>query len=122
MGPGLRDADANEVFLNSHNANSNGSKIFRYCIGEPDPSRGGECRTATHILTLGPASVLKSKKIVQSILDASTAPGKRESYRRVLETEISTDPMERTAQLDENPGLWMRFHSNIRSLILPDVL
>jgi 6-phosphogluconolactonase/glucosamine-6-phosphate isomerase/deaminase len=81
-----------------------------------------ECRSATHILTLGPASILKAKRIVQSVVDASTAPGKRESYRRVLETEISTDPMQRTAQLDENPGLWMRFHSNIRSLILPDVL
>jgi len=81
-----------------------------------------ECRSATHILTLGPASVLKSKRIVQSIVDASTAPGKRESYRRVLETELSTDPTLRAAQLDENPGLWMRFHGNIRSLILPDVL
>jgi len=81
-----------------------------------------ECRSATHILTLGPASILKSKRIVQSIVDASTAPGKRDSYRRVLETEISTDPTQRTAQLDENPGLWMRFHGNVRSLILPDVL
>ena len=81
-----------------------------------------ECRAATHILTLGPAAILKSKRIVQSIVDASTAPAKRESYRRVLETEISTDPGQRAAQLDENPGLWLRLHGNIRSLILPDVL
>ena len=81
-----------------------------------------ECRAATHILTLGPAAILKSKRIVQSIVDASTAPAKRESYRRVLETDISTNPVQRAAQLDENPGLWLRLHGNIRSLILPDVL
>jgi len=81
-----------------------------------------ECRRATHILTLGPAAILKSKKIVQSIVDASTAPGKRESYRRVLETKLATDPLQRAAQLDENPGLWLRLHGNVRSLVLPDVL
>ena len=81
-----------------------------------------ECRSATHILTLGPAAILKSKRIVQSIVDASTAPGKRESYRRVLETDISTNPGQRAAQLDDNPGLWLRLHNNVRSLILPDVL
>ena len=81
-----------------------------------------ECRSATHILTLGPAAILKAKRIVQSIVDASTAPGKRESYQRVLETDISNDPVQRAAQLDENPGLWLRLHGNVRSLILADVL
>ncbi len=81
-----------------------------------------ECRSATHILTLGPAAILKSKRIVQSIVDASTAPGKRESYRRVLETEISTDGAQQAQQLDDNPGLWLRLHPNVRSLILADVL
>jgi 6-phosphogluconolactonase/glucosamine-6-phosphate isomerase/deaminase len=81
-----------------------------------------ECRSATHILTLGPAAILKARRIVQSIVDASTAPGKPESYRRVLETDISNDPVRRAAQLDENPGLWLRLHRNVRSLILPDVL
>lgn len=81
-----------------------------------------ECRSATHILTLGPAAILKAKRIVQSIVDASTAPGKRENYRRVLETDISNDPVQRAAQLDENPGLWLRLHGNVRSLILADVL
>lgn len=81
-----------------------------------------ECRSATHILTLGPAAILKARRIVQSIVDASTAPGKRESYRRVLETDISNDSAQRAAQLDENPGLWLRFHGNVRSLILADVL
>lgn len=81
-----------------------------------------ECRAATHILTLGPAAILKSKRIVQSIVDASTAPGKRESYRCLLETEITTDAGRRAVQLDDNPGLWLRLHGNIRSLILPDVL
>ncbi|HEY6186281.1 MAG TPA: hypothetical protein VIW80_01280 [Pyrinomonadaceae bacterium] len=81
-----------------------------------------ECRAATHILTLGPAAILGAKRIVQSIVDASTAPAKRASYRRVLETEISDDPARRASQLDENPGLWVRLHPNVRSIVLPDVL
>ena len=81
-----------------------------------------ECRAATHILTLGPAAILGARRIVQSIVDAATAPAKRESYRRFLDEEISEDPTERAKQLDENPGLWLRLHPNVRSLILPDVL
>jgi hypothetical protein len=81
-----------------------------------------ECRAATHILTLGPAAILSARRVVQSIVDASTAPAKRESYKRLLETEISADPLERARQLDENPGLWLRLHPNVRSLILQDVL
>lgn len=81
-----------------------------------------ECRNATHILTLGPAAILGAKRIVQSIVDASTAPQKRASWRRMIETELSDDPQELEKQLDENPGLWVRLHKNIRPLILPDVL
>jgi 6-phosphogluconolactonase/glucosamine-6-phosphate isomerase/deaminase len=81
-----------------------------------------ECRQATHILTLGPAAILGARRIVQSIVDASTAPGKRESFRRLRQTEISNDARERAAQLDENPGLWLRLHNNVRSLILQDVI
>lgn len=81
-----------------------------------------ECRAATYILTLGPAAILGARRIVQSIVDASTAPAKRESYRRLLATEISAEPGERARQLDENPGLWLRLHPSVRSLILPDVL
>jgi 6-phosphogluconolactonase/glucosamine-6-phosphate isomerase/deaminase len=81
-----------------------------------------ECRAAKHILTLGPAAIIGARRIVQSIVDASTAPAKRESYRKLLETEIALDPEERKTQLDQNPGLWLRLHPNVRSLILPDVL
>jgi len=81
-----------------------------------------ECRTARQIMTLGPAAILGARRIVQSIVDADTAPAKRESYRRVLEAELSEDPTERVAQLDANPGLWLRLHPNVRSLVLPDVL
>jgi 6-phosphogluconolactonase/glucosamine-6-phosphate isomerase/deaminase len=81
-----------------------------------------ECRAATHILTLGPAAILGAKRLVQSIVDASTAPGKPESYRRLRMTEISSDPATRAVQLDENPGLWLRLHPNVRSLVLADVL
>ena len=81
-----------------------------------------ECRNVTHILTLGPAAILSAKRIVQSIVDADTAPGKQASYRRLLETKMADDTDTRQRQLDENPGLWIRFHQNIRSLILPNVL
>ena len=81
-----------------------------------------ECRAATHILTLGPAAILGARRIVQSIVDASTAPGKRASYSRLLNTKLATDAVERAKKLDENPGLWLRLHPNVRSLILSDVL
>lgn len=86
------------------------------------PEDEAECRSAKHILTLGPAAILGARRIVQSIVDASTAPAKRESYRRLLNTEIDKDPTVRAQQLDANPGLWLRLHKNVRSLILPDVL
>jgi 6-phosphogluconolactonase/glucosamine-6-phosphate isomerase/deaminase len=81
-----------------------------------------ETRRATHILTLGPAAILGARRVVQSIVDASTAPAKRESFRRVVETELSSDANELAAQLDANPGLWLRLHPNRRTLILPDVM
>src|SRR6266567_519955 len=51
-----------------------------------------ECRRATHILTLGPAAILRANRIVQSIVDADTAPAKRASFRRLIQTEISNNP------------------------------
>jgi hypothetical protein len=59
---------------------------------------------------------------VQSIVDADTAPAKRATDRRVMETRIADDSEARVRQLDENPGLWIRLHPNVRSLILPNVL
>lgn len=94
-------------------------KVGGSMISEADEA---ECRGATHILTLGPAAILGAKRIVQSIVDASTAPAKRASFRRMIETRLSQDPAELEKQLDENPGLWVRLHKNIRPLILPDVL
>ena len=81
-----------------------------------------ECRTATHILTLGPAAVLGAKRIVQSIVDADTAPAKVESFERFINTELSHDAETLTRQLDENPGLWIRLNPNVRLLVLPSVL
>jgi len=86
------------------------------------PADEAECRAATYILTLGPAAILGARRIVQSIVDASTAPAKPASYRRLLDTDISEDAAESARQLDENPGLWLRLHPNVRSLILPDVI
>jgi 6-phosphogluconolactonase/glucosamine-6-phosphate isomerase/deaminase len=81
-----------------------------------------ECRNASHILTLGPAAFLGARKIVQSIVDADTAPGKVASFDRLVKTVISDEAGARARQVDENPGLWIRLHPNVRSLILPNVL
>ena len=81
-----------------------------------------ECRAAKQILTLGPAAILGARRIVQSIVDADTAPAKVESYRQLLTTKIADDAETRQMQFDQNPGLWLRVHSNVRSLILPNVL
>jgi 6-phosphogluconolactonase/glucosamine-6-phosphate isomerase/deaminase len=81
-----------------------------------------ECRAATHILTLGPSAILDAKMIIQSIVDASTAPAKRESFKRMVETDISSDPEVAAKQLDENPGLWVRLHQNVRSFVLSDLI
>ena len=81
-----------------------------------------ECRAAKHILTLGPAAILGARRVVQSIVDADTAPAKRESYRQLLTTRIADDAETRATQFDNNPGLWLRVHPNVRSLILPNVL
>jgi 6-phosphogluconolactonase/glucosamine-6-phosphate isomerase/deaminase len=81
-----------------------------------------ECRAAKHILTLGPAAILGARRVVQSIVDADTAPAKRDSYQRLLTTRINRDADTRQTQFDQNPGLWLRVHPNVRSLILPNVL
>jgi 6-phosphogluconolactonase/glucosamine-6-phosphate isomerase/deaminase len=81
-----------------------------------------ECRAAKHILTLGPAAILGARRVVQSIVDADTAPAKRESYRQLLTTKIADDAETRAKQFDQNPGLWLRVHPNVRSLILENVL
>jgi 6-phosphogluconolactonase/glucosamine-6-phosphate isomerase/deaminase len=81
-----------------------------------------ECRAAKQILTLGPAAILGARRIVQSIVDADTAPAKVESYRQLLTTRIADDAETRETQFDQNPGLWLRVHPNVRSLILPNVL
>ncbi len=81
-----------------------------------------ECRAAKHILTLGPAAILGARRLVQSIVDADTAPAKVESYHQLLTTEIAGDAATREKQFDQNPGLWLRVHPNVRSLILPNVL
>jgi 6-phosphogluconolactonase/glucosamine-6-phosphate isomerase/deaminase len=94
-------------------------KVGGSTVSEADEA---ECRRATHILTLGPAAILGAKKIVQSIVDASTAPAKRESFARMTGTELSTDAETRARQLDENPGLWIRLHPNVASFVLPDLL
>jgi len=80
-----------------------------------------ECRAAKHILTLGPAAILGARRIVQSIVDADTAPAKVESYRQLLTTKIADDVETRQTQFDQNPGLWLRVHPNVRSLILSNV-
>ncbi len=81
-----------------------------------------ECRAATHILTLGPAAILSAKRIVQSIVDASTAPAKVISFNRLIEAKLSSDKDEFQRQTDENPGLLIRLHPDVCSYILPDLI
>lgn len=88
-------------------------------ISEADET---ECRNAKYILTLGPAAILGAKRIVQSIVDASTAPGKIPSFKRLIETELSNDEAELARQVDDNPGLLVRLHPDVRSYILPDLI
>ena len=98
--------------------------VSKFKAGGSDisPEDEAECRAATHILTLGPAAIIAAKKVVQSIVDASTAPAKRESFARMIGTRFSTDRDELAKQLDENPGLWIRLNKNVTSFILPDLL
>lgn len=88
-------------------------------ISEADET---ECRNARFILTLGPAAILSARRVVQSIVDASTAPAKVACFDAYVNAELSEDATERARQLDANPGLWLRLHKNLRCLILPDVL
>lgn len=94
-------------------------KVGGSAISEADEA---ECRNAKYILTLGPAAILSAKRIIQSIVDASTAPGKIPSFKRMIETELSTDETELERQVDENPGLLVRLHSDVRSYVLPDLI
>ena len=80
-----------------------------------------ECRSAEYILTLGPAAILQSKKIVQSVVDADSAPAKVKTYANVLNTTFSANTAEAMEQLNANPGLWIRLHPNTRSFVLPNL-
>ena len=50
-----------------------------------------QCRTAQYILTLGPAAILGAKKVVQSVVDADTAPAKISTYAKVRQTSLPQD-------------------------------
>ncbi len=80
-----------------------------------------ECRAAEFILTLGPAAILRAKKVVQSVVDADSAPAKVKTYAKVLNTSLSDNEGQALQQLDENPGLWIRLHPNVKSFVLPNV-
>ncbi len=97
--------------------------IAKFKVGGSEVSAEDEeeCRNAAYILTLGPAAILGAKRIVQSIVDASTAPSKRLSFRRMVETELSSDRNELQRQVDENPGLLVRLHEDVRSYVLSDL-
>lgn len=81
-----------------------------------------QCRAAQYILTLGPAAILGAKKVVQSVVDADTAPAKINTYAKVRQTSLPQDEKELAGLLDANPGLWIRLHSNVNSFVLPNVI
>lgn len=80
-----------------------------------------ECRSAKYILTLGPAAILQAKKIVQSVVDADSAPAKVQTYANVINTQLSSDTDQLLQQLNANPGLWIRLHPNTKSFVLPNL-
>ncbi|MDO3387939.1 hypothetical protein QWI17_18990 [Gilvimarinus sp. SDUM040013] len=80
-----------------------------------------ECRAAEYILTLGPAAILQAKKVVQSVVDADSAPAKIKTYANVLNTRLSSDKAEAQKQLNSNPGLWVRLHPNMKAFVLPSL-
>lgn len=98
--------------------------ITKFKAGGMPVSEADEAATrqATHIMTLGPAAILGAKKLVQAVVDASTAPAKTRTFPKVLQTTFASDYGERAAQLDLNPGLWVRLHPQVRSFILPNLL
>jgi 6-phosphogluconolactonase/glucosamine-6-phosphate isomerase/deaminase len=121
-GAGARYSDVGGLIPLSESILEHHIKKFKAggtAVSEADEA---ECRAAKHILTLGPAAILGARRVVQSIVDADTAPAKRESYRQLLTTEIAVDADARQKQFDQNPGLWLRVHPNVRSLILENVL
>lgn len=80
-----------------------------------------ECRSAQYILTLGPAAILQAKKIVQSVVDADSAPAKIDTYSNVLHSKVSAEKEIAITELDSNPGLWVRLHHNVKSFVLPNL-
>ena len=98
--------------------------INKFKAGGATPNQADEieCRNATRILTLGPAAILGARRIVQSIVDADSAPAKIESFDRFISTEIAEDAETRARQLEQNPGLWIRLNPNVRSLVLLNVV
>lgn len=80
-----------------------------------------ECRSAEYILTLGPAAILQAKKIVQSVVDADSAPAKVKTYAKVLNTTLNSNKEEALQELNTNPGLWIRLHPNTKSFVLPNL-
>ena len=80
-----------------------------------------ECRSAKYILSLGPAAILQAKKVVQSVVDADSAPAKVQTYANVINTQLSSDADQLLQQLNANPGLWIRLHPNTKSFVLPNL-
>ena len=120
-GSGARFNDAGGIIPISSSILEHHINKFKVGGSDVSPDDEAECRSATHILTLGPAAIVGAKKIVQSIVDASTAPAKKQSFARFVSTKFASDPAERAKQLDENPGLWIRLHPNVSAFVLPDL-
>ena len=97
--------------------------ISKFKAGGSVVSEGdeNECRSAGYILTLGPAAILQAKKVVQSVVDADSAPAKIKTYANVLNTRLSSDKEDALQQLNSNPGLWIRLHPNTLSFVLPNL-
>jgi len=81
-----------------------------------------ECRNAKYILTLGPAAILGAKRIVQSIIDAAEVPAKKASFKRLNDTVFAENADAIREQVNENPGLLVRLHADVRTYITPELI
>jgi 6-phosphogluconolactonase/glucosamine-6-phosphate isomerase/deaminase len=81
-----------------------------------------ECRNAKYILTLGPAAILGARRIVQSIIDAAEVPAKKASFKLLNDTKLADNTVAVRVQVDENPGLLVRLHRDVRTYITPELI
>jgi hypothetical protein len=119
---GATIADAAGILPASENLLEHHISKFKAGGTQVTAAQEAECRRASIIQTLGPAPILAAKRLVQVIVDADTSPAKKQTFRWLMLSTFSDNLQERAKQVDENPGLWVRMHPNIVTLVTPTIL